>query len=88
MSFVKKSPNYLSSRAQNFKGELWDLFIIIRIREKLVNFVSEAVNYQDLSIFCASLACSNTCRIGMYLSLLSTDLTIAVGVISSPYTKY
>lgn len=88
MSFVKKkSPNYLSSRAQNFKGELWDLFII-RIREKLVNFVSEAVNYQDLSIFCASLACSNTCKIGIYLSLLSTDLTIAVGVISSPYTKY
>lgn len=29
--FCKKSPNYLSSRAQNFKGELWDLFIIIRI---------------------------------------------------------
>ena len=29
MSFVKKSPNYLSSRAQNFKGELWDLFIIV-----------------------------------------------------------
>ena len=44
MSFVKKSPNYLSSRAQNFKGELWDLFIIIRIGKDVFDKLFDSQN--------------------------------------------
>ena len=44
MSFVKKSPNYLSSRTQNFKGELWDLFIIIRIGKDVFDKLFDSQN--------------------------------------------